>query len=238
MLTSIEYTNTLANGIAQYAKDADRKLENSMAIEASKIRAEMKDDTPDWEQNDSEGKGFIKNRPFYTEEPKTIIEDLGKTYAAWLNIVGDGEYTNDYSKRKVSFKINGDVYPDVTPSRYASDGKVWIYIINGITIAAGSYMDTLATSDDSIEFSLIKIITVKEKIHKIPEKYYDVPTKTSQLTNDSGYLTEHQSLEAYAKKTEIPTVPTSLKNPNVLTIKVGDQTYTYDGSEAVTIEIP
>ena len=36
-----------------------------------------------------------------------------------------------------------------------------------------------------------------------------VPTKTSQLTNDSGYLTEHQSLEAYAKKTEIPTVPTT-----------------------------
>lgn len=236
MLTSIEYTNTLANGIAQYAKDADRKLENSMTIEASKIRAEMKDDTPDWEQNDSEGKGFIKNRPFYTEEPKTIIEDLGKTYAAWLNIVGEGGYTNDYSKRKVSFKINGDVYPDVVPSRYASDGNVWVYNINGITIAAGDYMNTLAC-DPGNEVSLIKI-TVKEQIHKIPEKYYDVPTKTSQLTNDSGYLTEHQSLEAYAKKAEIPTVPTSLKNPNVLTIKVGDQTYTYDGSEAVAIEIP
>ena len=37
-----------------------------------------------------------------------------------------------------------------------------------------------------------------------------VPTKTSQLTNDSGYLTEHQSLEAYAKKNEIPTVPTKV----------------------------
>lgn len=32
-----------------------------------------------------------------------------------------------------------------------------------------------------------------------------VPTKTSQLTNDSGFLTEHQSLEEYAKKTEVPT---------------------------------
>ena len=38
----------------------------------------------------------------------------------------------------------------------------------------------------------------------------EIPTKTSQLTNDSGYLTEHQSLEAYAKKTEIPTVPTKV----------------------------
>ena len=34
-------------------------------------------------------------------------------------------------------------------------------------------------------------------------KKTEIPTKTSQLTNDSGYLTEHQSLEAYAKKTDI-----------------------------------
>ena len=32
----------------------------------------------------------------------------------------------------------------------------------------------------------------------------DIPTKTSQLTNDSGFLTEHQSLEDYAKKTDVP----------------------------------
>ena len=58
-------------------------------------------------------------------------------------------------------------------------------------------------------------------------KTSDIPTKTSELTNDSGfittipseyitetelntkgYLTEHQSLENYALKTDIPTVPT------------------------------
>lgn len=68
-------------------------------------------------------------------------------------------------------------------------------------------------------------------------KKNELPTKVSSFENDAGYLTEHQSLDNYALKSEIPTVPTSLKNPNVLTIKVGDQTYTYDGSEAVTIEI-
>lgn len=31
-----------------------------------------------------------------------------------------------------------------------------------------------------------------------------VPTKVSELENDSGYLTEHQDLSAYALKTEIP----------------------------------
>ena len=39
-----------------------------------------------------------------------------------------------------------------------------------------------------------------------------VPTKVSELENDSGYLTEHQSLAEYAKKSEIPapyTLPTA-----------------------------
>lgn len=31
----------------------------------------------------------------------------------------------------------------------------------------------------------------------------DIPTKTSQLENDSGYLTEHQSLGEYYTKTEV-----------------------------------
>ena len=38
----------------------------------------------------------------------------------------------------------------------------------------------------------------------------EIPTKTSDLTNDSGFLTEHQSLAAYALKSEIPTVPTNV----------------------------
>ena len=35
----------------------------------------------------------------------------------------------------------------------------------------------------------------------------EIPTKVSELENDSGYLTQHQDLSAYALKTEIPTVP-------------------------------
>ena len=34
----------------------------------------------------------------------------------------------------------------------------------------------------------------------------DIPSKTSQLENDSGFLTEHQSLAEYAKKSDIPDV--------------------------------
>lgn len=35
----------------------------------------------------------------------------------------------------------------------------------------------------------------------------------------------------------IPTIPTALKNPNALTVKVGSTTTTYDGSSAKTVEI-
>ena len=81
--------------------------------------------------------------------------------------------------------------------------------------------------------------TKEDLVSKLSEymKKSEAPTKLSEFQNDSGYLTEHQSLAEYAKKTEIPTVPESLKNPNALTIKVGDTTTTYDGSEAKMIDV-
>lgn len=37
-------------------------------------------------------------------------------------------------------------------------------------------------------------------------KKTDIPTQVSAFTNDAGYLTEHQSLEGYALKSDIPDV--------------------------------
>lgn len=41
-----------------------------------------------------------------------------------------------------------------------------------------------------------------------------------------------------ASKDDIPTLPTELKNPYSLNIKIGDTTTSYDGSAAKTVEIP
>lgn len=41
-----------------------------------------------------------------------------------------------------------------------------------------------------------------------------------------------------AKESDIPTIPTELKNPYSLNIKIGDKTTSYDGSAAKTVEIP
>ena len=43
-------------------------------------------------------------------------------------------------------------------------------------------------------------------------KKTDLPTKTSQLTNDSGFITEHQDISDKADKSEIPTKVSDLAN--------------------------
>ena len=44
-------------------------------------------------------------------------------------------------------------------------------------------------------------------------------------------------LGTLARTEDIPTIPTALKNPNALTIKIGSTTVTYDGSTAQTVTI-
>ena len=49
----------------------------------------------------------------------------------------------------------------------------------------------------------------------------DVPTKTSQLTNDSGFLTENQILDRYVKKREVvKTLPDNIGYGNSYTLAV------------------
>lgn len=53
-------------------------------------------------------------------------------------------------------------------------------------------------------------------------KDLNIPRKTSQLQNDSGFLTKHQDLSDYAKKTDIPDVS------NFITKEVSNLTNYYD----------
>ena len=56
-----------------------------------------------------------------------------------------------------------------------------------------------------------------------------VPTKISAFENDKGYLTEHQDLSGYAKKTDIPNVS------NFITKDVSDLTNYYNKTEIDTM---
>lgn len=61
------------------------------------------------------------------------------------------------------------------------------------------------------------------------------PTCLVVFCISGAWLTQSMQL---AKKAEIPTIPTALKNPNALNIKIGDTTTSYDGSAEKTVEIP
>ena len=49
-----------------------------------------------------------------------------------------------------------------------------------------------------------------EALNTLLEVAGSIPTKVSQLQNDSGYLTQHQDISQKADKSEIPTVPTNV----------------------------
>ena len=60
------------------------------------------------------------------------------------------------------------------------------------------------------------------------------------LAELGGYIQSGQwffNSTVLAEKTDIPTVPPALRNPNALTIKIGSTTVTYDGSTAQTVTI-
>lgn len=125
-----------------------------------------------------------------------------------------------------------------TAARHTHDNKAVLDSITGIVTPASNPIQ----KTDIVQYQVFKDVT--DGIIKA------IPKKVSELENDFGYLTQHQSLieyakkseileslAEYAKKSEVPTIPESLKNPNALTIKVGDSTTTYDGSEAKTVDI-
>lgn len=78
-----------------------------------------------------------------------------------------------------------------------------------------------------INGTLSEQIDLKNALDKKADKT-DIPTKTSQLENDSGFLTQHQDLTNYAKKEDIPDVS------NFITKSINDLENYYLKSETYT----
>lgn len=122
-----------------------------------------------------------------------------------------------------------------TEARHTHDNKAVLDSITGIVTPESNPIQ----KTDIVQYQVFE--NAANEITRL------IPIKVSELENDSGYLTNHQSLSEYAKKSEIletldeyakkDEIPTALKNPNTLTIKIGDTTVTYDGSEAKSVEI-
>lgn len=89
-----------------------------------------------------------------------------------------------------------------------SGGYVITFVVSSVngTYNASLSNDQIITQNDLSGFA--KASDVPTKTSQLTNdsgfaKASDVPTKTSQLTNDSGFLTEHQSLDGYVRKGEV-----------------------------------
>ena len=157
------------------------------------------------------------------EETDTLIGNMGlgvDYYKGEKGIPGkDGKDGSDQvyvgADEPTDERVKLWIDTDATPSSGgAADSIDWSKVQNKPNFAdvatSGDYNDlSNKPTIPSVE-GLASETYVNEKVAAIviPE----VPTKVSELENDKGYLTEHQSLAEYAKKSEIPapyTLPTA-----------------------------
>lgn len=133
-LEEFEKTNTtleeVKDEVGESLKFTEQELTDEQKVQSRKnievfsseeVKSEIKDNTPDWEQNDAEGKGFIKNRPFY-DTRETVLRN---TYEDW---VAAGGHDGNDEKPILSFIINNEIYEDVAPTVYNS-GYTKVYNI-------------------------------------------------------------------------------------------------------------
>ena len=88
---------------------------------------------------------------------------------------------------------------------YIKSNKSLIDSITTSKVNVADIVDNLTTNVSNKPLSAAQGVALKALIDAIT-----VPTKVSQLENDKGYLTTHQDLSSYAKKTELPTALSQL----------------------------
>ena len=163
-------------------------------------------------------------------------------------------YTKDAQGRPVLNVVGGGGGTVTSVNGATGEVKSTFYV----TVTQGD--DDSATADKTLE----EIYTAYEKGYAVYAKTADSPQIIVPLTiavhsgNDyavvfNGAVTFGDTTEytisndgsgwtIYAKdiafKDDIPTIPTALKNPYSLNIKIGNATTSYDGSAAKTVEIP
>lgn len=91
---------------------------------------------------------------------------------------------------------------------FVSDGS-YVHTDNNYTTTEKNKLSGLSNYDDTEVKNRLTTIEGKEAGWDAKADVSDIPTKTSELTNDSGFLTSHQSLDDYYTKTNVDTLISS-----------------------------
>lgn len=131
---------------------------------------------------------------------------------------------------KVSQLTNDSGYLTSIPNEYITETE-----LNNKGYITSSQLPTVNNATLKIQKNGVDVATFSANSSTNTTANIIVPTKVSELTNDSGYLTQHQSLTDYAKKTDIPTNVSQLTNDSgYITKSISDLQNYYKKSETYT----
>lgn len=118
----------------------------------------------------------------------------GLNYFQWTVSLNDYEVNVD-SQKTVAYVFQNQI----NPSTWLNAKDISLKNnkgVDGILTGLKSLAETTNSNINTLSGSVINNYYTKTEVDG------KIPTSTSQLTNDSGYLTEHQSLEEYYTKTQ------------------------------------
>lgn len=150
--------------------------------------------SPDWDQNDTTAKDYIKNRICYTEES---ITELGNNYEIWKELVNEGS-TTAIVDVPLSIKYDGIVYKNIKP-RYRD--QHYYYDLDS---SVGSMIIVLYTGTDSTgnitaypekEWSFVQVND--PIIHQIPSEYINTTDIIDTTMNEAVVPFVAQNFVAY-----------------------------------------
>lgn len=125
-------------------------------------------------------------------------QDLSE-YAKKTDLDSKADATHTHSASDVGADARGSAAAALSEAKTYTDNAV-ADLING----APTTRDTLKEISDAMAENQTVVEALDAAIGTKANKT-DIPTKTSELENDSGFLTEHQDLSEYAKTADIPT---------------------------------
>ena len=108
------------------------------------------------------------------------------------------EQFNDVKAAVDAHKIFVNYGQVLSSSAYSVGGSTYITLTQSFGNSVSTFIISSLNGTYNASLSNYQIIT-QDDLSGFA-KASDIPTKTSQLTNDSGFLTEHQSLDGYVKK--------------------------------------
>ena len=186
--------------LSEMDDDAEHRTVSDSQID--KWNEAHKNSQVDWNEENINSSAYIKNKPSIPKVTNDLTDELKSSY--------DEAVTNSH------VHSNKSVIDAITDEKVAS----WDNKVNDSDLAVvaktGSYND-LNDIPDSLPASDVyqwakqsqKPTYTADEVGALPDTT-KIPSKTSDLQNDSGFLTQHQDLSGYALKSEIPNVASDI----------------------------